>query len=59
MTQCEIVIRLVKGYGWLGIIYDKNDAELYRTGKFHPTATDAFAQTHATLLALDAERKLD
>ena len=59
MTQCEIILRLVKGYGWLGIIYDKKGAELYRTGKFHPTATDAFAQTHEMLLALDGERKLD
>ncbi len=59
MTQCEIILRLVKGYGWLGIIYDKNGVEVYRTGTFHPTTTDAFGATDRMLRELVDTKRLD
>jgi len=57
--HCEIVLRLIKGRGWFGIIFNKHGDELWRSEVFHPKSSDAHTEAAAKINELDGDRRLD
>ena len=41
VEEMELIVREVKGFGYLPIVRDHDDVEIYR-GEFQPTAQEAF-----------------
>lgn len=51
----DIVIREVKGYGWLGIIQDEDGNQVYRTGNYQKTPQDALEKSLTMMPQVSSE----